>query len=153
MRQHARDHRSGLATLGFNATPMVDVIFMLTIFFMLVSRFSSAEQVPMELPKPRDSQAKMVRIPERVVINCRLADPSDPAARSVLYSVGPNRPEPLGVLSDRLSVMKRESPGLQVVVRADRRLPYADVRALMRIIARHGIEMLNVVAHVGEGDE
>lgn len=135
--------------MRFNATPMVDVIFMLTIFFMLVTRFSSAEQIPMELPKPVKSQAKIIRMPQRVVINCRMAGPGDPTA---VYSVGPNRPESLGVISDRLAVLKQASPGLKVIVRADRRLMYADVRALMRVIARNNIEMLNVVAHVGEGD-
>jgi biopolymer transport protein ExbD len=138
--------------MGFNATPMVDVIFLLTIFFMLVAKFSSAEQVRMELPRPKDSQAKVRKMPERVVINCRLADPDDPTGRIVLYSVGPNLPESLGVISDRLAAMKRESPGLKVVVRADRRLRYADVRAVMRVIARNDIQMLNAVAHVGEDE-
>ena len=146
------DDRRSLGTLAFNATPMVDVFFLLTIFFMLVSRFSSAEQVPMELPKPADSQAEVARMPERVVINCRLGDPDDPAGPAVLYSIGPNRPESLGVLSDHLAAMKRAAPHLKVVVRADRRLRYADVRRVMRVIARNDVEMLNVAAHVGEGE-
>jgi hypothetical protein len=104
----------------------------------------------MELPEPTDSRAVVTPMPQRVVINCRLADPDDPARRSVLYSVGPNRPEPLRVISDRLAVMHRASPGLKVVVRADRRLHYADVRPVMDVIARNGIEMLNVIAHVAE---
>ena len=148
--QYGRDHHRCFVVMGFNATPMVDVIFLLVIFFMLVARFSSAEQVQMELPRPEDSQARLAQMPERVVINCRPADADDPAGRFVLYSIGPNLPERLGVISDRLAVMKRESPGLQAVVRADRRLRYADVRAVMRVIARNDIEMLNVVAHVGE---
>ncbi len=147
-----RNHRGGTGPLRFNATPMVDVIFLLTIFFMLVSRFSSAEQVRMELPEPKESVAKVTRIPDRVVINCRVASPDDPAGRSVLYSLGPNAPVPLEVLSSRLAAMKRESPDLKVVLRADRRLFYADVRAVMRLIAQHGIEMLNVVAHVSEDE-
>ena len=134
--------------MGFNAIPMVDVIFLLTIFFMLVTRFSSAEQVPMELPKPTDSQASVVRMPERVVINCRLADPDDPTGRSVLYSIGPNQPRPLYVIAERLAALKRESPALKVVLRADRRLRYADVRAMMRVIAENRIEVMNVVAHI-----
>lgn len=146
------DHRRSPTVLGFYATPMVDVIFLLTIFFMLVTRFSSAEQVPMELPKPDHSQAEVTRMPERVLLNCRPSDPTDPFAGPVRYSIGPNRPESLGAISDRLAAMKRESPGIQVVVRADRRLPYAHVRALMRVIAAQGIEMLNVVAHVGEDE-
>ena len=147
-----RDQRRVLSGLGFNATPMVDIIFMLTIFFMLVSRFSSAEQVPMQLPQPDDSRAKVARLPERVVINCRIADLSDPQGRGVLYSIGPNRPEPLGVIDQRLAAMKIESPEIKVVVRADRRLCYEDVRAVMRVIARNGIEMLNVVAHLAEDE-
>lgn len=149
---HNRENRRPSPMMGFNATPMVDVIFLLTIFFMLVSRFSSAEQVRMELPKPDESQARVARMPVRVVINCRLADIDDPLGRSVLYSIGPNRPEPLWVISDRLALMQRETPGVKVIVRADRRLTYADVRPVMKMIAQNGIEMLNVVAHVREDE-
>lgn len=136
--------------LEFNATPMVDVIFMLTIFFMLVTRFSSAEQIPMELPKPENSLAKVPRGTDRITVNCRLADPSDPDSFEVLYSIGPNRPEALSVIAERLTSMKRQTPGLTVVVRADRRLLYVQVRAVMRVVANCGIEMLNVVAHVSD---
>ena len=106
----------------------------------------------MQLPEPADSRAKVARLPERVVINCRLADPSDPRGGMVLYSIGPNRPEPLEVIGDRLAAMKLESPEIKVVVRADRRLYYEDVRAVMHVIAQNGIEMLNVVAHVAEDE-
>ncbi len=138
--------------LAFNATPMVDVFFMLAIFYMLVTRFSSAEQVPMDLPRPEGSLAKVAHIPERVVINCRLADPSRSSPSSALYSVGPNQPESLATISDRLASLKRQSPNVKVIIRADRRLDYAPVRALMRVIAHHKIDMLNVVAHVAEGE-
>ncbi|MHC4695558.1 MAG: ExbD/TolR family protein [Planctomycetota bacterium] len=148
--RYARDHRRASEGFGINLTPMVDVIFLLTIFFMLVSRFSSAEQIPMELPKPHDSRAKVTKLPQRVVINCRLAEQTDPADRYVLYSMGPNQPEPLAAISDRLATMRRQSPELKVVIRADRRLHYADVRAVMRAVARNNIEILNVVAHVAE---
>ena len=150
--RHGHNRRRALTGLEFNATPMIDVFFLLTIFFMLVSKFSSAEQVPMQLPEPADSRAKVARLPERVVINCRLADPSDPRGGTVLYSIGPNRPEPLEVIGDRLAAMKLESPEIKVVVRADRRLYYEDVRAVMHVIAQNGIEMLNVVAHVAEDE-
>ena len=64
--RYGRDRRRSSKTLGINLTPMVDVIFLLTVFFMLVSRFSSAEQVPMEVPNPHESKAKAKKIPERV---------------------------------------------------------------------------------------
>ncbi len=150
--RYRHDQRPAPTIMGFNATPMVDVFFLLTIFFMLVARFSSAEQVPMELPNPEGSQARITRMPERVVINCRPADPSEPYSGPVRYSIGPNKPESLDVISDRLAAFKRDTPQIRVVVRADRRLPYAPVRALMGVVARNGIEMLNVVAHVGEDE-
>jgi biopolymer transport protein ExbD len=149
MRMHHHQRRPA-TTLAFNATPLVDVFFMLTIFYMLVTRFSSAEQIPMELPQPDASQAELTRVRERVIINCRLDDPRHPDASVVLYSLGPNLPEPLYVISDRLGAMKTQIPELKVIVRADRRIPYAEVRSVMRVVARQGIEMLNVVAHVAE---
>lgn len=145
-----KGRRFGTASLGFNATPMVDVIFTLTIFFMLVARFSTAEHVPMELPQPADSQARMIQHPRRVVINCVLSKESAPGGHGVLYSLGSHPPEPLTAITDRLIVMKRQSPNLQAVIRADRRLAYAEVRAVMRTLADVGIEILNVAARMDE---
>ncbi|MFQ5412994.1 MAG: ExbD/TolR family protein [Phycisphaerae bacterium] len=149
MRQ--RVNRQDDATqIGFNATPMVDVIFMLTVFFMLVSSFSAVEHEPLELPRPTHSQAVTTRIPDRVVINGRPANPLDPSGGGVLYSIGPNRPVSLAVLKEQLAVRKRAVPDLKVILRADRRLPYAAVRAVMQVVARNEIELLNVAAAVGD---
>ncbi len=150
--RYGRSHRPRAGVLSFNATPLVDVVFLLTIFFMLITRFSSAEHVRMQLPQPTDSRAKVTKIPERIIINCRLAPPADPQGRNVIYSVGPNAPVSLDSLSNRLAALKREQPKLSAVIRADRRLHYADVRAVMQIIADQGIEMLNVAAHVSEDE-
>ncbi len=136
--------------IRFNATPLVDVIFLLTIFFMLVSRFSSAEQIPMQLPQPDESQAAVIRIPDRVLINCRLADPLSGSTDTAVYSIGPNHPISLGELGARLSAMKQKNANLKVVIRADKRLRFDSIRAVMRLLANESIEVLNVVAHVSE---
>ncbi|MCO6437652.1 MAG: biopolymer transporter ExbD [Phycisphaerae bacterium] len=140
--------RRGRGEMGVNLTPMVDVIFMLTIFYMLVTRFFSVEQVAMQLPSPDESLARAGHLPDRVVINCRPGAAAD--GGDVLYSLGPNAPESLASITQRLQAMKRDVPALKVVIRADRRLPYADVKALMRTVATSGIDMLHVVAHVEE---
>lgn len=134
--------------LGFNATPMVDVIFMLTIFFMLVSRLSEAELVPMKLPDPEKSRASVETVPERVIINCR---PAEDGSDEVLYSIGPNQPESLAVMTDRMMALTQDSPDVKVIIRADRRLPYEPVRKVMRSLAEAGIEVLNVSAHTNDG--
>ncbi len=52
--------------VSFNMTPMIDVVFMLIIFFMLVSNFASVENLELDLPDPDHSQAakvKLTRVP------------------------------------------------------------------------------------------
>ncbi|MCP4590469.1 MAG: biopolymer transporter ExbD [bacterium] len=135
--------------LTFNMAPMIDVVFLLLIFFALVTRFASAENVAMELPNPEDSRARGDQPKDRVVINCRLANPGD-LGTGVLYSAGPNPPEPLPALSARLAAARQATGELKVVIRADRRLPFSAVRAVMRVVAENKIERMNLVAHVGD---
>ncbi len=104
----------------------------------------------MELPKPTHSKAEVVNMPSRMTVNCRAANPADPTSGMVLYSVGPNQPESLALLADRLTALKQQTPDLKVVIRADKRLPYSAVRAAMRVVAQCDVDMLNVVAHVGD---
>jgi biopolymer transport protein ExbD len=135
-------------SLTFNMAPMIDVVFLLIIFFVLVSHFASAERVPLDLPDPDDSQALNIRVTDRVIINVRLADESDPS-QGALYSVGPIAPEPLGVIAQRLTLHKRANPDVKVVIRADKRARYADVRDVMETVSELGIEQMRLVAHVG----
>ncbi len=133
------------AGVAFNFTPLIDVMMLLTIFFMLVARFTSAEQLAMLLPDPPDSLARVSRIPERVVINCRVSE-GQADGGGVVYSLGPNPPESLAGISDRLSVLQQQSPRIKVVIRADRRLRFEHVRAAMHAVARNNIEVLHVAA-------
>ncbi len=138
--------------VSFNMTPMIDVVFMLIIFFMLVSNFASVENLELDLPDPDHSQAAKVKLTDRVVINCLLAAPWSPSTSLAVYSIGPMRVASLNELSDRLAAAKAATPGLQVVLRADRRLPYTAVRQVMEVVARNGIEIMNLVAHAREGE-
>ena len=124
---------------------------MLIIFFMLVSTFASAENLELDLPDPDKSRAARVKLTDRVVINCLPANRMNPAGGRTVYSVGPLRVRTLGELSARLAAAKAATPNLQVVLRADRRLPYATVRQVMEVIARNRIEVMNIVAHAREG--
>ncbi len=137
-------------SLTFNMAPMIDVVFLLIIFFVLVSTFASAELVPMELPDPDNSKAVNRKIADRVIINVQFAGPDSPGADSVVYSLGPNRPESLGTIAQRLLWYKREVPDVKVVIRADRRVHYGDVREVMEIVAESGIRMMNIVAYLDE---
>ncbi len=138
------------ASLTFNMAPMIDVVFLLIIFFVLVSTFASAENIPMELPHPDHSQALNLKLTDRAIINVQLLDPEAPETSPVAYSLGPNRPESAASIAERLRWHKRVVPEVKVIIRADRRVRYGDVREMMEIVAETGIEMMNIVAHMGD---
>ncbi len=148
MARPRRFQRQG-SGVAFNYTPLIDVFMLLTIFFMLVAKFTTDEQTVLQLPRPEDSQAEIPRLPAKVVINCRPTDLNDPSS-PILYSIGPNPPENLGEISDHLAVIRKQVPDVKVVVRADRRIRYEHVRALMQEVARNDITALNVAAIAAE---
>jgi len=123
-------------------TPMIDVVFLLIIFFMLVSQFSSAENVEVELPDPEQSQAIEATVPEKVILNIEYVGPDEPPA----FLLGSIRVAGLAELSRRLRNQRVGSPELQVILRADKRVAYLDVRQAMEVIAANQIEMFHIVA-------
>jgi biopolymer transport protein ExbD len=123
-------------------TPMIDVVFLLIIFFMLVSQFSSAENVEVELPDPEQSQAIEATVPEKVILNIEYVGPEEPPA----FLLGSIRVAGLEELSRRLRNQRVETPELQVILRADKRVAYLDVRKAMEVIAANQIEMFHIVA-------
>ena len=137
-------------SLTFNMAPMIDVVFLLIIFFVLVSTFASAERAAMELPNPDSSQAKNIKLTDRVIINVQLLNPDSPDVSEVVFSIGANRVASLAALSARLALHARLVPNLKVIIRADRRLQYGAVREVMEVVAENGIEKMNIVAHVGD---
>lgn len=142
-------HRSQ-PSITFNVTPMIDIVFLLIIFFILVSRFADAEQAPMNLPGPENSQAKNLRMTDRVIINVQLAKPDDPNLGDVIYRIGPAPAESLASIAERLALHKQYNPKVKVIIRADRLVRYGVVREVMELAAEQGIEVMNIAAYVGE---
>ena len=120
--------------MGANLTPMIDMTFLLVVFFVLVSRISEIEQVPMELPEPRDPTATAPSDHARAVVNM----PAD--ARGALQSLRLNadtfQPTDQGLqgFTDALVLLLQRQPELELTLRADRRLPYAVVNSAMQAI-------------------
>jgi biopolymer transport protein ExbD len=133
---------------------LIDVLFLLIIFFTLISTFASAENVAMHLPAPDKSKAQEAKLVDRVVLNCQYAAPRGrEQTNHVLYSVGPNPPEDLGTIAQKLALARQANPKLKVVIRADKRLRYEQVRAVMETVAEAQIQNLTLVAHVAAGEE
>ncbi|HSW46699.1 MAG TPA: biopolymer transporter ExbD [Phycisphaerae bacterium] len=127
-----------------NMTPMIDITFLLLTFFMLASHFASAERVEMDLPHPEHSQALDQKFKDRLVINLTYAGP-DREPGLMLGALPVASPVEL---ADRLSEAAAVNPGAQVILRADRRLSYGDVRQVMELIAAQRLTRLQVVTEM-----
>ncbi len=126
--------------------PMIDVVFLLLLFFVMVTSFETTAKIRVDVPRPEDSQARFEESTSQVVINCELAKPAATAPPQALYRVGADPPENLSAISRRLALLKAANPGLTVVVRADRRLPFAQVRDLIEVMAENGVEAVRLSA-------
>jgi len=135
-------------SIQVNMTSMVDIVFLLIIFFVLVSQFISAENITVELPKPERSLAAAMEFPDRVVLNCQFVGGGPGLEGVVRYQLGPIPISDIAELRARLHAVKNQRPDVQVILRADRRVSYRHMREAMRAIAGAGIANMNIAAEV-----
>jgi len=135
---HQHEHKfSG----RINMTPMIDVTFLLLTFFMLASHFASAEKIDVNLPQPDNTQAVDHRFKDKVIINMIYTDKqSEP-----VLTLGPLPVTSRLELADRLAEIAGQNPQTEVMLRADRRLSYGDVREVMEVIAEQKLVRLQIV--------
>ena len=61
--------RNAAITLNANMTPMIDVTFLLIVFFVVVSQIVDRDVIPLDLPTPNDARATVSESENRMVIN------------------------------------------------------------------------------------
>jgi biopolymer transport protein ExbD len=116
---------------SLDLTPMIDVVFLLLIFFMLTSIFGRP-MLPLNLP---DSETGEVTAESPVTISI-LHD------RSLHLN---NEPITMEVLLTTLSTLIKASKDREVSLRADRGVPFGDVVKVMDLAKMGGAEEISVV--------
>ena len=118
-----------------NLTPMIDVTFLLIVFFVLVSQIVEVENVDLDLPQPQETASELAGEESRVVINV-LPGPSGKAAG---YRMGGRRfaagTQGLEGLTAALGARYSENPGLSVNLRADRTTHYVWIEPVFQAIS------------------
>lgn len=109
-------------------TPMIDIVFLLIVFFMTVANMQVQERVPIEVPIAENST-----IPEdrSTRITVSLTDDG-----SVYY--GPQLIE-MDQLGPLIARDKESLPRLKVTVRADAKVPFKHVREVFAATAEAGV--------------
>jgi biopolymer transport protein ExbD len=120
------------AAVGFNLTPMIDVTVQLLIFFVCANTWSHAElserlNLPAPIPSGRGA-AEEDR--PRFVINLR-------ASGEIVVAGRQQSPERLAQLLRE--EVRRHGTRLDVLIRADKQVPYALTRAAIRACNQAGV--------------
>ena len=115
----------------FNMTPMIDVVFLLIIFFLVSSHLAKQEaQMPLPLPTAESGQEIIDDQQPRVVVNIEADGSLILAGRRV----------PPDQLKDRLAIERgRSGDSIELRIRCDRETPYANVKPVMLAATEAGI--------------
>lgn len=121
--------------IAANLTPMIDVTFLLIVFFVLVSQIVEVENVDLDLPRPEAAATELPGEQARVVINVL----PGAGGEAVGYRMGNRRyvadTGGLESLARSLAAMYRENPALGVNLRADRRTDYRWVEPVFQAVS------------------
>ena len=114
-------YQRGRAQIQANLTPMIDVTFLLIVFFVLVSQIVEVESVKLTLPELTEPATELPGESQRAVINV-VPGPDGVADE---YRLGARSFEPgqvgLELLTQRLTRLLRANPALRINLRADQR--------------------------------
>lgn len=160
--------KRGPKTPEMNMTPLIDVTFLLIIFFMIVSNIVSEQAVQMLVPDLEDPKTrKLDEEVRKIVVNLApVAAASDreenPLAASglidyVLVNNVQFVPSDTEGISNQIKSIVEKGPKdqedkseLEVLLRADSALYYEEVQPVMAAITGAGIGTINLVALLPE---
>ena len=122
-------------SVGFNMTPMIDVVFLLIIFFLVSSHLARQEvQTELDLPAARSGRPPGEDQVRRIVVNV-LPDVR-PEGRFMVSGKRMQRRE----VTRMIGFESGQSDGkLEVRIRTDRSVPYQSVEPIMVACAKAGV--------------
>jgi len=122
---------------GFQLTPMIDMTFLLLIFFMVTTKMSK-EQVKMDVRLPAATAAVIPNdISQRDTINIDAAGQFHVA----------NSPVTRTQLASHLKARFANAPPLKIYLRADRDTPAQTIRDFMKLAADAGAVTVIFASH------
>ncbi|MBR9801011.1 MAG: ExbD/TolR family protein [Rubinisphaera brasiliensis] len=124
-------------TLRFAITPMIDIVFLLIIFFLVATHFVKSETLdPVNLPEATQATDPDESVPSRLVVT---------VSAEGKYSVN-GRPfswEELKVLIESLDAGDDPDSEREVRIRADAKATYAKVKPILLACAEAGVQKVS----------
>ena len=115
--------------IKIDMTPMVDVAFLLLIFFMSTSQFDPPQKVQIQIPESHSN----LPVPESDVMVLSISKDNE-----LLYQIGKNPQEmtDLGSLEQLVMDQRRRNPRTRVAIRADKESEYGTMEDVMAIMQK-----------------
>ncbi len=147
-------------------TPLIDVVFILIVFFMLICQFIVRENVPVEAPDDCENAITELQDSEPVTVSVFI-DPLRRAAgeKRPLYAIRARQFDPdsqayatdsnifIESLTDEITQLTRHKTKPAIHLRADKHLTFQDVRPALTALAQAGITQVHLAAYQKEQEE
>ena len=113
----------------FEMAPMIDMVFLLLVFFMCASHLSTVQSVPLEIPTATKAVVPKER-PDRYVVNI--------TKDGTLY--GGNAKMTLDELKAAVKQQKEATTELRLYLRADQKTAHKHVKKVMNAMSELGVD-------------
>jgi len=126
--------RNAAITLNANMTPMIDVTFLLIVFFVVVSQIVDRDVIPLDLPAPEHAKAMVSDAENKMVVN--IVPHTDGSVAGIVvgqYTIDTNEMAKLAIVSEGLSTGTSE-----IHLRADRATEYQYIHRVIEAIREAG---------------
>jgi biopolymer transport protein ExbD len=124
--------------LSLNLTPMIDVVFLLVIFFMVATKFTELER-NIELELPQVASAGATAAP---------AEPKVVTVKADGETLLDGQSVTLNELSDLLAAAVSQSTEVQVVINGDARTPFQDIAATLAACREANVSELGITVEI-----
>lgn len=125
----------------FEMAPMIDMVFLLLVFFMCASHMSVVQSVPLEIPTAKKAVVPKER-PDRLIVNV--------TSDGTIYSG--NTEVTIDQLKDIAKDEMQYTPNMKVYIRADQTTHHKYVRKVMTALAETGLDNFIFGAFIPDGN-
>jgi biopolymer transport protein ExbD len=126
---------------AMDMTPMIDIVFLLLIFFMTVSQVSEINKERLELPQLKGSEDQQ---PTTVTVNVT------EAGAIVVSGNELSMPELVALVGDQLGSVGDDPSRLTIVLRADRRGTSRAVNEVITRLSQLGVTQVRIAVEQQE---
>ena len=127
--------RAELDRLEVNITPLIDVVFLLLIFFMVTTTFNQQAELRVDLPEASVKEQPLEVIPIEITI--------DTAGTYFVNGASLSKND-ASALMQSIQKILNEDEDRSVIIRADATTPHQAVVTAMDVVSRLGISKLSI---------